>query len=105
MGLHQYSDEHEKGSYYSYVPKKYPCYQDYDHKSYDSKVDCECRDYHKEEYDKKDHDCDKDFCDSESARALKRILSLIDELNNQDLQTLDEIIERLLCSRKHPVVY
>nr|WP_319489078.1 hypothetical protein [uncultured Caproiciproducens sp.] len=38
-------------------------------------------------------------CDSSSAKALKRILSLLDDLNNQDLRILDDIIERLLCSR------
>ena len=48
--------------------------------------------------DKKE--CKKeDHCDSESARALKKILSLIDDLNNHDLQILEEIVERLLCSR------
>jgi len=39
-------------------------------------------------------------CDSESAKALKRILSLLDDLNNEDLRLLDEIIDRLLCIRK-----
>ncbi len=38
-------------------------------------------------------------CDSESANALKRILSQLDDLNNQDLRLLDDIVERLLCSR------
>lgn len=40
-------------------------------------------------------------CDCESARALKKIISLLDELNNQDLCLLDEIIDRILCERKH----
>lgn len=49
-------------------------------------------------------DCEKDDCDSESAKALKKILSLIDDLNNEDLHILKELIDRLLCSRdrKHP---
>lgn len=47
-------------------------------------------------------DCEHDKgCDRESARALKKILSLIDELNNKDLRLLDEIIDRILCERKH----
>jgi hypothetical protein len=41
-----------------------------------------------------------DSCDSGSAKALKRILSLLDDLNSQDLRILDDIIERLVCSRK-----
>lgn len=48
----------------------------------------------------REHDCDHD-CDSESARALKKILSLLDDLNNSDLRLLDQIIDRLLCQRKH----
>lgn len=43
-------------------------------------------------------DCDHS-CDSSCAKALKRILSLLDDLNNQDLRLLDDIIDRLLCSR------
>jgi hypothetical protein len=42
----------------------------------------------------------KHDCDSESARALKRILALIDDLNNEDLHILQQLIERLLCSRE-----
>lgn len=38
-------------------------------------------------------------CGSRSAKALKNILSQIDELNNRDLKILDDVIERLLCSR------
>jgi len=38
-------------------------------------------------------------CDAESARALKKILSLIDDLNNRDLQLLAEVVDRLLCLR------
>ncbi|MGX8710349.1 hypothetical protein [Clostridium sp. KNHs216] len=45
------------------------------------------------------NDC-SNSCDSESARALKRILSLLDDLNNSDLRILDDVIERLVCSRK-----
>ncbi|MBW7572526.1 hypothetical protein [Caproiciproducens faecalis] len=46
----------------------------------------------------RDRDCDHS-CDSESARALKRILSLLDDLNNNDLRILDDVIDRLECSR------
>lgn len=42
-----------------------------------------------------DHDCD-----SESAQALKRILSLVDDLNSQDLRILEDVIERLICDRR-----
>ena len=45
--------------------------------------------------------CYHDDCDKESARALRKILDLLDDLNNDDLRLLDEIINRLLCSRKH----
>lgn len=46
------------------------------------------------------NDCGCDHgCDSESAKALKRIISLLDDLNNDDLRLLDEIIDRLLCIR------
>lgn len=38
-------------------------------------------------------------CDAESARALKRILSMIDDLNDCDLRLLDDVIDRLLCIR------
>jgi len=42
---------------------------------------------------------DRNDCDSDSAKALKRILELLDDLNKRDLRLLDEIIDRLLCSR------
>ncbi|WP_444642268.1 hypothetical protein ACRQU7_17545 [Caproiciproducens sp. R1] len=42
----------------------------------------------------------RNSCDSESARALKCILSLLDDLNNSDLRILADVIERLVCSRK-----
>jgi len=46
--------------------------------------------------------CDRDRgCDVGSAKALKKIISLLDELNNQDLRLLDEILDRILCERKH----
>lgn len=38
-------------------------------------------------------------CGSRSAKALKNILSQIDELNNRDLKILGDVVERLLCSR------
>lgn len=45
---------------------------------------------------------EKDFdCDCSSAKALKKILSLLDDLNNQDLRLLDEILDRILCERRH----
>jgi len=76
MGLYRYSDESEK------------------YQKYDKHQEC-CAEKHES--------CDKDKhedCDEESARALKCILSLLDELNNEDLRILEDIIERLLCSRK-----
>ena len=45
------------------------------------------------------NDRKEDHCDSESAKALKRILELLDDLNKEDLHLLDEIIDRLLCTR------
>ena len=39
-------------------------------------------------------------CDRESSKALRNILSQLDDLNNSDLRLLDDIIERLLCERK-----
>jgi hypothetical protein len=38
-------------------------------------------------------------CDCESAKALKKILSLLDDLNNSDLRLLDDVIDRILCTR------
>ncbi|TGJ78023.1 hypothetical protein [Caproiciproducens galactitolivorans] len=46
------------------------------------------------------NNCESKGCGVESARALKRILGLLDNLNNDDLRLLEDIIERLLCSRK-----
>ncbi len=47
-------------------------------------------------------DREKDFdCDCSSAKALKKILSLLDELNTSDLRLLDEVIDRILCERRH----
>lgn len=39
-------------------------------------------------------------CNPRSACALKDIIELLDDLNTQDLRTLDELIDRLLCCRK-----
>lgn len=39
-------------------------------------------------------------CDRESSKALKEILSLLDDLNNSDLRLLEEILDRLICERK-----
>lgn len=39
-------------------------------------------------------------CDRESSKALKEILSLLDDLNDSDLRLLEEIIDRLVCERK-----
>jgi hypothetical protein len=50
--------------------------------------------------DKKVEEKKVESCDPQSAKALKRILSLLDDLNNKDLRILEEIIERLLCSRE-----
>jgi hypothetical protein len=72
MGLYRYTDENK-------------CYREVEDKKEVEKDD-----------DKKEK---KEYCDSESARALKKILSLLDDLNNEDLRVLQEVIERLLCSR------
>ena len=84
MGLYRYSNEHES----------YPSYKDFfkDDKKEDKK-DYGC--YHPEE----EKEEKKEDCDSESARALKKIIALLDDLNNQDLRILDELVERLICSR------
>lgn len=39
-------------------------------------------------------------CNCESARALKEILSLLDDLNNEDLRLLEEVLDRLVCERR-----
>lgn len=39
-------------------------------------------------------------CDRESSKALKNILSELDDLNNSDLRLLRDIIDRLLCNRR-----
>lgn len=85
MSLNRYSEGKEKLSYESFVSK-----DDHDQDF-----------YQKDEKGHADEDygCEKDSCDSRSARALKKILSLLDDLNNHDLRILDDIIERLLCSR------
>ena len=57
------------------------------------------QEHQKDDSFSKDCGHDKDDCDSKSERALKRILSLLDDLNNKDLRILEDIIERLLCSR------
>jgi|GEM_PF-1933909 len=88
MGLYRCSNESD---YYPQQDKKW--WEDKEYKKEDKKEDKE---------EKKEEHCD---CDSESARALKKILSLIDELNNHDLMILDEIVERLLCSRSHKKEY
>jgi len=63
--------------------------------------DCEKK---HDDCEKKHDDCEKkhDDCCRESARALKKILELLDELNNKDLCILDKVIDRLLCSRSKP---
>lgn len=89
MSLYRCSEDNGRDSY-GYMQK------DFGRKEFDQWFDKGHEEDHKG-YEK-DH-CEKDRCDSESARALKKILSLVDELNNQDLRTLDEIIHRLLCER------
>lgn len=97
MGLYRYSNERED------YPEERGFQYD-DRKEGMKKYGYDAQDYHQHgEYkeEKKDFGCEKhDDCDSESARALKKILSLVDELNNQDLRILDDIIHRLLCIRK-----
>lgn len=116
MGLYRYSNEYGK---YAKVPEYYKKAdegsKDYEKSGSDeyypkddgSKEYKKYPDYaeHHQKDDKgsKGCECEKDFCDSESAKALKKILSLLDDLNNQDLKILKELIERLLCSR--PKVY
>ncbi|WP_085833131.1 hypothetical protein [Clostridium merdae] len=39
-------------------------------------------------------------CDRESSKALKSILSELDDLNNSDLRLLRDVIDRLLCTRR-----
>ncbi len=55
--------------------------------------------YENEEKYSKREEKKEEFCDPESARALKKILSLLDELNERDLRILDEIVHRALCIR------
>ena len=38
-------------------------------------------------------------CDSGSARALRQIVDLLDDLNRNDLNLLDNLIDRLLCMK------
>jgi hypothetical protein len=52
-----------------------------------------------EKFSRKEEKKEEFFCDAESARALKKILSLLDELNDRDLRILDEIVHRALCIR------
>jgi hypothetical protein len=40
-------------------------------------------------------------CGLESAKALKRILGLLDKLNKDDLRLLADVVERLLCSKQN----
>jgi hypothetical protein len=70
MGLYRYSDENNR-------------YENSEDKMVDDKRE-----------DRKDKGCD-----AESARALKKILSMIDELNDRDLRILDDVIDRLMCIR------
>ena len=39
-------------------------------------------------------------CDSRSACVLKCIIGELDNLNNTDLRTLADLVDRLLCCRK-----
>lgn len=98
MSLCQYSDDHEKNLYYSLTAKHNPCDSECEDKWEDWKGNPCCKDHH----DDPKKECEKKKCDSDSARALKRILSLLDDLNCCDLKTLEEIIDRLLCSRSCP---
>lgn len=94
MSLYRYTDSREddrKLSYAEALGKKdrYDHADAYEEKDSFRKGDCE-----------KPEKPEKHDCDSESARALKKILSLLDELNNEDLRILEDVIERLLCSRE-----
>lgn len=60
---------------------------------------CSCKHDHEDDR-KPEHECDHG-CDSDSARALREIVSSLDELNNQDLRLFDKIVERALCISKH----
>ena len=112
MGLYRCSDEHDNyqsaRDFFQYDGGKYNnkferednrcC--DWDDKDRDKDHDKDHDKCKEKEHDKKDECEKKDDCDSESARALKKILCLLDDLNNRDLRILDDIIDRLLCSRK-----
>lgn len=52
-----------------------------------------------EKFSRKEEKKEEFFCDAESARALKKIFHLLDELNDKDLRILDEIVHRALCIR------
>ncbi|HEX3037640.1 MAG TPA: hypothetical protein VHO94_01430 [Oscillospiraceae bacterium] len=60
---------------------------------------CSCKRDDREDDRKPEHECHD--CDSDSARALRKIVSSLDELNNQDLRLFDQIVERALCISKH----
>lgn len=82
MSLYRYSNDHENN--YPYEREGYMKQQE----------------FHKEPEGKEEDCYEKKGCDSESARALKRILSQLDELNDRDLRILDDIVERVICSRR-----
>lgn len=52
-----------------------------------------------EKFSRKEEKKEEFFCDPESARTLKKIVSLLEELNDRDLHILDEIIHRAFCIR------
>lgn len=87
MGMYRYSDENG-------------CYE-----KLDDKWEKKEEDKYEEKKDDKKEDKKEKCCDPESAKALKRILELLDDLNEKDLRLLEEIIERLLCSRSHHKEY
>lgn len=96
MSLYRYSNEHDYPSFKGYREEKKEeenfrgC-----HYGEDKKDDWK---YKKEKKD----DCYKD-CGGDSARTLKKILYLLEELNIHDLHILDQIIERALCIRSKKV--
>lgn len=83
----------------SYYCDRYNCGKDNISDKEDHKKGYE-EDYKdKEEYKDDYKDDHKSSCNSKSACALKAILELLDSLNPQDLHTLKDIIDRLLCCR------
>jgi hypothetical protein len=98
---------HERDNYGKVPEKKEPKrdYEDDYKKDYEEDYEEDYKkDYEDCEEDKKDFkECRKDdhkhSCNPKSACSLKAILEFLDNLNAQDLHTLRNLIDRLLCCR------